>query len=146
MSAWAIGRTNGQGTLAGGQGLTLKSFVDKTIKWIPADVIALYTLGITALKTQHPDPNPSVALLIGALVLAPILVILGAVSARSLNSSDYVLAALSVVAFAIWSLAIPDSGWHRIDWVVANPGYIAVISAVAGLLFGIIADSVTGNS
>jgi len=134
MSAWGIGRQSGAGSLAGGN-TGLKPYVDRVVQWIPADVIALFMFGISVLKTQHPDPNPSLALLAGGLVVAPILVVLGARSRHRLDRKDGLLAVLSVPAFAIWSLAVPESGWHRIQWVAANPGWIVIITAAAALVF-----------
>jgi hypothetical protein len=134
-----VGRQSGVGTL--GNASDLKSFVDRVVQWIPADVIAIYTLGITTLRTQSPDPNPSLLWLVISGALALVLVILGALATRkTVTKRDSVLAILAVVAFGIWSLAIPDSGWASIDWVEDNPGWVALIAAVGGLLFGAIAD------
>ena len=141
MSAWSLGRRSGAGALAGGAN-DLKSFVDRVVQWIPADVIAIYGLGITALKSQDPDPNPSVVWLVAAGVLAFLVTVLGARATRgTVVKRDWVLAGLAVIAFAIWSLAVPDSGWYDVSWVRDNPGWLAIISAVAGLLFGLVADS-----
>jgi hypothetical protein len=140
MSAWSIGRRSGAGALGDGAN-DLKTFVDRVVQWIPADVIAIYGLGITALKAQDNDPNPSVLWLVLAGVLAFIVVMLGAVSRGRVQRRDWALAVLAVIAFAIWSLAVPDSGWYDIDWVVDNPGWVAIIAAVAGILFGAAADA-----
>lgn len=140
MSAWGIGRRSGAGRLAADGG-GLKAYVDRVTQWIPADVVSLYVLGITTLQIQHPNPNPSVALLVGGLVLAPVVVLIAAWRTRGKVSwKDGVLAGLSVLAFAFWSLVVPESGWHRIQWVASNPGWIVIITAVAGLLFGLVAD------
>jgi hypothetical protein len=140
MSAWGIGRRSGAGSL-GADGAGLKGYIDRVTQWIPADVLSLYVLGITALQTQHPNPNPNVALLVGGLVLAPVLVLAAAWrTRRRISLKDGVLAGLSSLAFAFWSLTVPESGWHRIQWVATNPGWIVIITAVAGLLFGLLAD------
>src|SRR5262249_9157212 len=136
MSAWGIGRQQGGESLDGGPN-DMKAFVDRVVQWIPADVVAIYTVGITTLRTQSPDPNPSPLWLIIAAVLGFILVLLGAQrTRRKLEPRDFLLAVMAVIAFAIWSLAIPDSGWY--DWHVVsdNPGWVALITAVGGLLFG----------
>src|SRR5947207_9700416 len=104
MSAWGIGRRNGAVSLAGGS-TGLKAYVDRVTEWIPADVVSLYVLGITALQTQHPNPNPNWALLVGGLVLAPVLVLIAAwKTRRKISLKDGALAALSSLAFAFWSL------------------------------------------
>ncbi|MDX6439188.1 MAG: hypothetical protein QOF45_1771 [Gaiellaceae bacterium] len=139
MSAWGVGRQSGAGTLAPGS--PVKAFVDRVVQWIPADVIAIYTVGITTLRTQTPDPNPSLIWLIVSGALAFGLVLLAALTTRKkVKSRDWVLACLAVVAFGIWSLAIPDSGWYSIDWLANNPGWVALIAAVGGLIFGAVAD------
>jgi len=140
MSAWSIGRKSGAGTLAGNT-TTLKTYVDRVTQWIPADVIALYMLGITVLQTQHPNPNPNVYLLVGGLVLSPVLVLLAAWTTRKkIVGKDIALAVLAAAAFAIWSLAVPESGWHRIHWVATNPGWIVIITAATALIFSLVAD------
>jgi hypothetical protein len=140
MSAWSIGRKSGAGTLAGNDA-TLKSYIDRVTQWIPADAIALYLLGITALQTQHPNPNPNWVLLGIGLGLSLVLVLLAAWATRKrVGRKDITLAVLATVAFAIWSLAVPESGWHRIHWVATNPGWIFIIAAGTAVVFGIIAD------
>jgi hypothetical protein len=139
MSAWSVGRASGTSSLDG-QETGVKPFVDRVIQWIPADVIAIYTVGITQLKTETPDPNPSELWLIIAGVLAVVLVLLGAVTTRhKLRLKDGVLALLALAGFAIWSLAIPDSGWYRIDWISEHPGWVALMAGVGGIIFGAIA-------
>lgn len=141
MSAWGVGRASGSQNLAGDDG-GLKAFVDRVIQWIPADVIAIYTLGITALASQEPNPNPSPAWLIIAAGLAFVLVLLGAYTTRkTIRGKDVGLAVLAVIAFAIWSLAIPESGWYEWDEVADNPGWVAIVAAVGGILFSAMADA-----
>jgi hypothetical protein len=36
-------------------------------------------------------------------------------------------------------LAIPESGWYKISWVNNHPGWIAIIAALGGVLFGSLA-------
>jgi hypothetical protein len=140
MSAWAVGRQSGSASLAGGN--DFKAFVDRVVQWIPADVVAIYTVGITGLRTQEPDPNPSPLWLYVSGGLAFVLVVLAAQRTRKkITRRDLVLAVMAVIAFAIWSLAIPDSGWY--DWQVVsdNPGWVALFAAVGGLVFGAVADA-----
>jgi hypothetical protein len=145
MSAWSVGRSSGTVSLAAAPN-DLKAFIDRVVQWIPADVVALYTVGITTLRTQHPDPNPSPLWLIIGAVLAFVLVLLAAQRTRKkLVGRDFLLALMAVVAFAIWSLAIPDSGWYDWSTVAHNPGWVALIAGVGGLLFGAVADTFLGN-
>jgi hypothetical protein len=144
MSAWGVGRRGGTHSLAGPG--DIKAFIDRLIQWIPADVIAIYTVGITTLRTQDPDPNPSTLWLVIAGVLAFVLVLLAAWRTRKrLARRDGVLAVAAVVAFAFWSLAIPDSGWYDWDAVADNPGWVALVAGVGGLLFGALADTFLGD-
>jgi hypothetical protein len=124
----------------------VKAFIDRLVQWIPADVIAIYTVGITTLRTQSPDPNPSPLWLIIAAALAFVLVLLGAYQTRkSLGGRDFLLALMAIIAFAIWSLAIPDSGWYDWSTVAHNPGWVALIAGVGGLVFGAVADAFLGD-
>lgn len=141
VSAWSVGRRSGAASLAGASN-DIKAFVDRVVQWIPGDVIAVYTVGITTLRTQDPDPNPSPLWLIIAAGMAFILVLLAAWRTRhKLRFRDLVLAIVAVIAFGIWSLAIPDSGWYDWSKVADNPGWVALIAAVAGVLFGAVADT-----
>jgi hypothetical protein len=149
MSAWSVGRRGGTESLSSGaaSGTDIKPFVDRIVQWIPADVIALYTVGITTLHTQTPDPNPSPLWLIIAGVVAFVLVLLAAQRTRGkVAGRDFVLAVMAILAFAIWSLAIPGSGWH--DWHIVenNPGWVALIAGLGGLVFGGIADTFIPSS
>ena len=143
MSAWGVGRSqSGLSGLSDGN-TGIKAFVDRVVKWIPADALAVYTVGITALSANDPDPNPSLAWLIVVGALAFALVLLGAAATRrTLVTKDFGLAIMALVAFAIWSLAVPNSGWQEIAWVEDNPGYVAAASAVLGILFGAVANIV----
>jgi hypothetical protein len=141
MSAWSLGRQSGTESMAGGP-KDIKPFVDRLIQWIPADVIAIYTVGITALSTQHNDPNPSPLWLILCAAVGFVLVLLAAVRTRKrINGRDLVLGLMAVFAFAIWSLAIPSSGWYRWHEVADNPGWVAAIAGLGGIVFGAIADA-----
>jgi hypothetical protein len=143
MSAWGVGRRRGTRSLAGSTS-DLKSFVDRVVQWIPADVIVIYTVGITQLKTEMPDPNPSLVWLGIAGGLAAVLVLLGALTTRQeIKGRDVTLAVLAVAAFAIWSLAIPDSGWYHFHWISNHPGWVALIAGAGGLLFSAIAGAIT---
>ena len=145
MSAWGIGRRGGTESLAAGQA-PITAFVDRLVQWIPADVVAIYTVGITTLRTQHPDPNPSTVWLIIAGALAFILVLLAAKRTRkTVTGHDFALAVVAVIAFAIWSLAIPNSGWYHWSFVNHNPGWVALIAGLGGVLFAATADAFVGG-
>ena len=124
----------------------MKAFVDRVVQWIPADVIAIYTVGITTLRTEHPDPNPSVLWLVIAAVVGFALVLLAAQRTRKkVTGRDFLLAVAAVLAFAIWSLAIPDSGWYHWHVVADHPGWVAIIAGAGGLVFGALAGAFLGE-
>lgn len=146
MSAWGVGRRQGGESLDAVPG-DAKAFVDRVVHWIPADVVAIYTVGITTLRTENPDPNPSPVWLAITAVIAFGIVLLGAKRTRKkVVRRDYLLAFMAVIAFAIWSLAIPDSGWYDWHLVSDHPGWVALIAAVGGLAFGAFADTFVGES
>ncbi len=141
MSAWGLGRNSGVSGTLDGESKT-KAFVDRVVQWIPADVIAIYTVGITTLRIESPDPNPSPLWLVIAGALGFALVLISArVTRRRLGWRDVGMAVAAVVAFAIWSLAIPESGWY--DWhvIADHPGWVALVASVGGIVFGAIAEA-----
>ncbi len=141
MSAWGLGRSSGASETLAGEGKT-KAFVDRVVQWIPADVIGIYTVGITTLKIESPDPNPSPLWLVIAAMLGFALVLIGARASRHrIVGRDIAMAVAAVVAFAIWSLAIPESGWYHWHLVADHPGWVALVAAVGGILFGAFAEA-----
>ncbi len=51
-------------------------------------------------------------------------------------------AGVSLVAFAVWSITIPTSGWNKIDWFAEDPARTAVIVGIAGFAINLIASGV----
>lgn len=145
MSAWRVGRDSNPGLFLSQPSGQFRSFVDRVTKWIPGDVIVLYGASIVLLRSQTPDPNPSVVLLIAGAAAAFVFVLLGAWSTGAgLNWRRlFVDAVLAAVAFLIWSASIPDSGWWAWEAVSDNPGWLAVIAAALGVAFGLFAEGVS---
>lgn len=110
---------------------------DRLTKWIPGDTLALYVPFVTFLAT------PSVALLI-VMILATPLFVLGAAFATGgkFTKRVWVSAVLGMVAFAIWSVSVPQSGWQRWPVVVANQALFAFGGAILGSLFGYAAEGI----
>jgi hypothetical protein len=141
MSAWGIGRRGGTEALSAESG-GAKAFIDRLVQWIPADVIAIYTVGITQLRTEHPDPNPSLAWMLIAALIGFLLVLFTAWRSRKrIQMHDLLLAVVAVVAFGFWALAIPDSGWYEWSAVANHPGWVALIAGAGGLLLGAAAST-----
>jgi hypothetical protein len=147
VSAWRIGRGSGVRTqqLAVADEPTFKSFIDKLTKWIPGDILALYVASVTALKGASSTSVPNVGLLIGFAILTPIVIWLGAWKAQPAVSALGMKLLLGTLAFLVWSLSIPFSGWQRIDWIAKSPQAVAIVAAVVGLLYGIAADTIAGG-
>jgi hypothetical protein len=133
----------------------LGGYVDSLAKWIPGEVIAFYAAGIAALRgTLEPlngkqDVLASQAtpyagsLLIGSIFLAALLTVIGSIKGgpegkpRPATRKDAglvaILVLLSIAAFVVWSLAIPESWWtgQGVKTVVATV-------AVAGFAIGFV--------
>ncbi|GAA0503950.1 hypothetical protein Ade02nite_35210 [Paractinoplanes deccanensis] len=148
MSAWQIGsrpptpkppeRRTREQTAGSRQGT--QQFVNTLTKWIPGDALAVYVTGVTALHAQ-PQSRPSVPLLVVVAVVAPLLVIGGAwATGKPLGTPTWVSAGLALVAFGIWSLTVPFSGWQRWSLISGNQEGVAIGAAVAALLFGLFAE------
>jgi hypothetical protein len=115
--------------------------IDRLTRWIPGDVLAIYVAGVTALTS--PGGKPSVAFLVAMVVATFLVVVLGAFSTgEPIKARTWAAAALGGLAFAIWTLSVPMSGWNRLSIVADNKDAVAITAAVVGLLFGYFADGV----
>ncbi len=145
MSVWALSRVPGGHSLVEDEAADsgLARFVGKVLKWVPADVAVLYAAFIKAL-VDDPNDGPNVVLTIIFIGLTPfILVLLAATSPKGARGKLLVTRAiLSMPAFVIWSLAVPNSGWDQISWIGDNPAWTAGFAGVAGFVFSLIAELV----
>jgi hypothetical protein len=119
---------------------TLQTYLDRVVKWVPGDVLALYAAGVTAIG------DPRVWWLVFGILFAPALVVL-VPFASSGNvtpiKATCVRALLATIATIIWTLTIPASGWQRWDLVRENPVAVSVVAAALGLVFGLVAEGVS---
>jgi hypothetical protein len=125
---------------------TVKDFAGKVLQWIPGEVIAFYGAITTIIVQNDKDSigDLGTVLLTGAGVLfAAGFVVLAAFSNTSksgwLTKQVKLRSALAAVAFAIWSLTIPSSGWNQINWIAENPAPTAAIAGFLGLVFSMFA-------
>lgn len=119
----------------------LTAAVDQLTRWIPGDILAIYVAAVTALTA--PQSQPSMALLLGTIVATFLFVVLAAFATGDpIERATWAAAILGTIAFAIWALSVPMSGWNRIDFVAENKEPVAVVGAFIGLLFGFFADGV----
>jgi hypothetical protein len=151
MSAWQIGsrlpaprprgvRTRAEPTSPREE---TQQFVYRLTKWIPGDVLAIYVTGVSALAAQA-HSKPSIVFLVVATLLTPALVLGGAwATGNPIKSPEWVSAGLAVLAFLIWSLTVPFSGWQRWSLVADNQAGVAICAAIAGILFGLFAEGAT---
>jgi len=112
--------------------------VDKVVKWIPGDVLGLYLAAVSAIGVA----SPQLWLLIVAILLAPFVVVFGSLTLPEDQRPSRLpaRAALSAVAVAIWALTVPGSGWQVFTVVSQNAQTVAVIGAILGLVFGLVAS------
>ena len=145
MSAWRIGAGSDDLADAREAGNTLKRFIDKITLWIPGDVVVIYVAGVTALLTQSNKPNV-VWLVVMAVVTLVYVPFAAWVARKEITGAVWARALLAVVAFLIWSLTVPESGWHELEAVAKNPGWVALIATLAGLFFGVLAERIAPTS
>jgi membrane associated rhomboid family serine protease len=139
MSAWSLGAVPRDSVRDLRQPTSgLKTFVDKVVKWIPGDVLGLYLAAVSAIGVA----SPQLWLLIVAIVLAPFVVVFGSLTLPENQRPSRLpaRAALSAVAVAIWALTVPGSGWQVFAAVSQNAQTVAVIGAILGLVFGLVAS------
>jgi hypothetical protein len=147
MSAWQIGANPPAPRPSKGSGRRVRSdpreetqkAAEDVIKWIPGDALAIYMTGVTALSAGA-QSKPSVAFLVVAAVLTPVLVLLGAWAKGKVELVHWVSAGLGVLAFLIWSLTVPFSGWQSWSLVADHQVGVAIFGAIAGVLFGLFAE------
>jgi hypothetical protein len=126
----------------GGQSQPFLGVFDKLTKWIPSDTLAIYVPGVTLLGASR--ASPSILFLIAMIVVTPLFTLGFAFSTgKPLTRTVWVSSALAAVAFAIWSLSVPMNGWQSITLIATNKGAVAVGAALAGILFGYLAEGIT---
>ncbi|HEX9978238.1 MAG TPA: hypothetical protein VGB41_06385 [Acidimicrobiia bacterium] len=136
MSAWGIGVDARRPEARADK--TLKDFFGHLTAWIPGDVLGFYAAALAAIST---DKGLSDATLLwiwiaAGLGLTPLLVVAGAWK----QGNDWPAklgwkALVAVVAFGVWSLVLPSSGWSALfDGLRDNPGIAATITAGGGLM------------
>jgi hypothetical protein len=145
MSAWRIGAGTPDVADAREVGNTLKRFINKITVWIPGDVVVIYVAGVTALLTQSNEPNV-VWLVVMAVVTLVYVPFAAWVARKEITGAVWGRALLAVLAFLVWSLIVPESGWHDLEAVAKNPGWVALIATLAGLIFGLLAERIAPTS
>jgi hypothetical protein len=125
---------------------TMTDLAGKVLSWIPGEVVVLYGALITLFvgtSADSPGDAASIILTVLGVIFASGFVVLAAWSSTS--DSEWLTkrikgrAFLAGVAFVIWSLTVPDSGWQEIKWIAEHPAQTAGIAGVFGLIFSLIA-------
>ena len=117
----------------------IRTFINKSVKWIPGDILALYGAAL-AIQSQQQDPlEPDVAMVIVFLIATPIVVLLGGLGSDSSALRTGLTMVLSLVAFTIWSASLANNGWRAFEWFPSGWQTIVYLG-LAGLLFGLLAD------
>jgi len=145
MSAWRIGAGTDDVAEVRETGDNLKRSIDKITMWIPGDVLVIYVAGVTALLTQSNEPNV-VWLVVMAVITLVYVPVAASVARKQITGAVWVRALLAVLAFLIWSLTVPGSGWQELEAVAKNPGWVALIATLAGLFFGLLAERIAPTS
>jgi hypothetical protein len=145
MSAWRIGVGTDDVADARETGDTLKRYIDKITMWIPGDVVVIYVAGVTVLFAQG-NESSVVWLVVMAVVTLVYVPIAAWVARKQITGAVWGRALLAVVAFLIWSLTVPANGWLEFEALAEATGWVALIAALAGLFFGILAERIAPTS
>ncbi len=147
MSAIRIG--TGSRVAAGVNATTdpILEFLGRWVKWIPAEVIAIYAAAVAQLQPK-PDgiPQPpvvSVELWAIALVFTPVIVGVASVLGNATQRVWRII--FSIPAFLVWSSTIPHSAWAKLDVFADNQIIAYVVLAFLSLVFPPIFDRVVGD-
>lgn len=145
MSMWRVGRW----AAAADGGFTVqvddvlpgfRGVVDKVVKWVPGDILALYAAGVVAFDVAEPRSW----LLIAAVIAAPIFLRLGAFSVGGpWGGKEKTAAFLSVPATALWIGSVPGNGWLTIGWIKDHQKPAAWVFLVLAGIFSLVADGLT---
>lgn len=148
MSAIGIGAGSGSTALADGTTANpVLEFLGRWVKWIPAEVIAIYGLTISQMQPEpdaaSQEPVVSVPWFVITLAATPVVVLVAGYFAKSSKLAWRAL--FSIVAFAIWSSTVPHSPWQEFDLFTQNElisyGVLALLSLVLPPVF----DRVVGD-
>jgi len=115
---------------------------NRLTKWIPGETLTFYAAAVTAVSAKE-DAQPSIALLIVFAVVTLALVIGGEFAKTGdVQPNSWVPAGLSVLAFLIWSITIPSSGWQRWDLVQDNQALVTLMAALIAVIFCLFAEGI----
>jgi hypothetical protein len=145
MSAWRIGAGTDDSADTREAAGNLKHYVDKMTMWIPGDVVLIYVAGVTALFAQG-NESSVVWLVVMAVVTLVYVPIAAWVARKQITGGVWGRALLTVVAFLIWSLTVPANGWLELDAIAEEPGWVALVAALAGVSFGLVAERLAPTS
>lgn len=122
-------------------------FLGRWVKWIPAEVIAIYGLTISQMQPEPTAPSQapvvSVPLFWITLAATPVVVAVAGILAKSSKLVWRVL--FSIVAFAIWSSTVPHSAWQDFDLFTKNEFIAYAVLALLSLVLPPLFDRVVGD-
>ena len=122
-------------------------FLGRWVKWIPAEVIAIYGLTISQMQpapgAASQAPVVSVPLFWITLAATPIVVLVAGYLAKS--SRLLVRMVFSIVAFAIWSSTVPHSAWQEFDLFSKNELVAYAVLALLSLVLPPLFDRAVGD-
>jgi hypothetical protein len=116
----------------------IAKFADRITKWIPGDALALYLPGVAYFANPNPWWLAIMTVVAGLLVIGSVFA-----TGEKIRREVWAAALLATIAFLIWSLSIPSSGWHAIPAVRTHKFIVSLAGAVSGSLFALVAEGVT---
>lgn len=122
--------------------ISFKATIDKLLLWIPSDIVGLYVVGVATLGAD----DPQVWWLITAIVAAPVIVLLAVAGATNKPTKVKTRATLACIATTLWTLTVPGSGWQTCKAIAENAPTVALVSALAGLIFSLAAAAVVKDN
>ena len=124
-------------------GNSLVDIVGRVVKFIPGDVVVIFSAGI-ALYLANED-QPGKWLIPVGLIVAPLFVFAGAFSAAGgktgwLTKLVRFRIVAAAIAFFIWSFTVPATPWNQWDFIEDNDIITIIAAAILGGLFSLFAD------
>jgi hypothetical protein len=122
-------------------------FLGRWVKWIPAEVIAIYAATISQMQPEagaaSQAPVVSTPLWFIALGFTPVIVAVAGYLTKATKVPLRVL--FSIVAFVVWSSTVPHSAWEQFALFTDNKLIAYALLGLISLVFPPLFDRAVGD-
>lgn len=122
-------------------------FLGRWVKWIPAEVIAIYGATISQMQPEAATPPaaPVVSMPLWFIALAFTPVIVAVAGFLTKANKVPLRVAFSIVAFVVWSSTVPHSAWEQFGLFTDNKLIAYALLGLISLVFPPLFDKAVGD-